>query len=249
MELNLLVGNIGSGKSTIASKLARAGCTIVNMDAIQKSIAGGIYGAYDPNKKSVYHDIENIAIESSLKSGISVCVDRTNMDKKRRARFIEIGKKYTETIRCFDFGPGNEKMFQRRLNSPRGIPVSTWKKVFNSMQAAYEKPDFSEGFSDIIIPPEQYKFHAFDFDGTIVNNKFPEIGELIDATVETMNNLYQDFKNIIIIWTCRSGDYEFSMREFLLKNQIPFDFINENPIFETGCRKIFAHEYYDDRNV
>jgi len=33
-----------------------------------------------------------------------------------------------------------------------------------------------------------------------------------------------------------------------LKNKIPFDFINRNPMFNMGSPKIFAHEYLDDRN-
>lgn len=240
-NMNILVGNIGSGKSTIARKLANQGDVVVNMDNIQESIAGGLYGAYDREKKDIYHAVESTIIESALKSNYPVCVDRTNMDKKRRASFIEIGKKYTNNIKCFDFGPGSEDDLQRRLNNSKGTPGETWKKVFDFMKASYEKPELSEGFSEIIIPPGQYKFHAFDFDGLIVKNKFPKIGDIISGTVDRMNEIYKDLENIIIIWSCRSGDYESSMRDFLLKNKIPFDFINENPIFNTGSRKIFAH--------
>lgn len=248
MELNILVGNVGSGKSTIARKLAHLGNAVVNMDSIQESISGGIYGAYDPEKKKIYQKIEDTTIEETLKSGMSVCIDRTNMDKKRRSRFIEIGKKYTNNIKCFDFGCGTDEMLKRRLKDTRGVPEKTWYKVFESMRESYEKPDTSEGFSEIIIPPERYEFHAFDFDGTIVENKFPEIGNIINGTVQKINDLYKEIKNIIIIWTCRGGEFEAYMRNFLLKKRIPFDFINENPIFENTGRKIFAHKYYDDRN-
>lgn len=248
MSLNLMVGNIGSGKSIIASKLANMGCCVFNMDSFQEMISGGQYGMYDIAKKTIYQKAEDLTIEESLKQGFSVVVDRTNMDIKRRKRFIEIGKKYGAVINAYDFGCGSEENITRRAKNTRGVPMKVWKEVFESMKKSYEQPTKEEGFDNIIQPPNKYVFHAFDFDGTITENKFPEIGEIINGTVEKMNALYDDLKNIIIIWTCRNGEYELMVRDFLIKHKIKFDFINQNPIFDTGSRKIFAHTYYDDRN-
>ena len=246
--MNIMVGNVGSGKSLIARKLAFYGSAVFNMDSFQEMISGGVYGAYDNAKKEVYQAAENVTIEESLKRGISVVIDRTNMDLKRRARFIEIGKKYGAEIIAVNFGAGNEQNLINREKSCRGVPMAVWKDVFESMQKTYEYPIHDEGFDLILEAPKKYRFYAFDFDGTIVQNKFPEIGEIIDGTVDRMNDLYLDFENVIIVWTSRSGEHERLARAFLLKNKIPFDFINENPVFDTGSRKIFAHEYFDDRN-
>ena len=117
------------------------------------------------------------------------------------------------------------------------------------MKKSYEEPSVEEGFNLIIDAPKKFKFYAFDFDGTIVQNKFPDIGEIIDGTVDKMNKLWKDLANIIIVWTCRYSDVENEARAFLLKNKIPFDFINENPIVNYGSPKVFAHEYFDDRNM
>lgn len=247
-KLEILVGNIGSGKSLIAKKLANKGSFVVSMDAIQQMASGGEYGSYDYKRKDIYQRIEEEGIEQSLRHGISVCVDRTNMDAKRRKRFIDIGKKHTDNIVCYDFGKGNQGGLERRYRDNRIVPYDTWHDVYCFMEKSYEKPSLSEGFNEILYLPEKYEFHAFDFDGTIVTNKFPDIGQVLDGTVAKMNDLYQDLKNIIIIWTCRDGDYLSSMKEFLLKSKIPFDFINENPMYPTGSNKIFAHKYYDDRN-
>jgi predicted kinase len=247
MSLDILVGNIGCGKSTFAAILARRkNAVIVNMDTIQQMVAGGEYGAYDKEKKRVYQETEDTIIRTALYDGFNVVIDRTNMDKKRRKRFIDIGKKYTEVI-CYDWGEGNPKDIFKRIKSPRGIPEKQWSEVFDYMCKSYEKPTLAEGFDKIIIPPKRYKFHAFDFDGTLVYNEYPNIGEIVDGTVNYLNKLWEDIKNVIIIWSCRSGDYENQMRAFLLKNKIPFDFINENPIVDYGGRKIFANYYYDDR--
>lgn len=246
--MNIFIGNIGSGKSVIARKLAYYGAVVFNMDTYQSMLSGGEYGAYDPAKKDIYQEGENITIRKALEAGLSVVVDRTNMDRKRRKRFIDIGKEYGAEIVANTWGAGSEKNMINRMKNPRGIPQRKWKEVFDFMKKSYEPPMAEEGFDFILEMPENFRFYAFDFDGTIVENKFPEIGNIIDGTVKKLNEIYLELENIIVIWTCRGQDYTNQMRQFLLKSKIPFDFINENPIFNTGSPKIFAHEYYDDRN-
>lgn len=222
---------------------------VVNMDSIQQMVGGGEYGIYDKAKKDVYWSIENAAIESALKAGLSVVVDRTNMDRKRRERFIEIGKKHAGEVVSMNWGAGDKEALSRRQANPHGVPTDTWVGVFNYMQDSYQPPSLEEGFDKIIEAPVRFKFHAFDFDGTIVKNDFPDIGEVIDGTAKMLNDLWEDLSNIIIVWSCRNGDYENQMRAFLLKHKLPFDFINKNPMFELGGRKVYAHTYYDDRNI
>lgn len=248
MQMSIFVGNIGSGKSLLARKLAFKGAVVFNMDAFTEMIAGGEYGAYDIAKKDIYHSAETLTIRKALEAGLSVVIDRTSMDRKRRQSFIAIGQEYGAKIVAYNWGPGTPNNILRRMKNPRGIPMAQWETVYETMKKAYEPPILEEGFSEIIEAPERYRFHAFDFDGTVVENKFPEIGAILDGTVAKMNALYEDLANIIIVWTCRGEDYTSQMRQFLIKNRIPFDFINENPVFDTGSRKIFAHEYYDDRN-
>jgi predicted kinase len=249
LQMHVMIGNIGSGKSLIANKLSKLyDASIVNMDLITSMINGGEYNAYDSSKKEVYHSIEKTAIETSLKMGISVIIDRTNVDKERRKRFIEIGKKYGAKIIGYDFGPGNDDCLKRRIENPRGVPSEVWRDVFDYMKKSYVESTIDEGFSSIIKAPVRYKFYAFDFDGTIVKNDFPNIGDIMNGTVDYMNKLYQNLANINIVWTCRSGNYENKMRKFLVDNKIMFDFINNNPLFRVGSNKIYATKYYDDRN-
>lgn len=249
MKVNLLVGNIGSGKSTIARKLMNLeGGVIVNMDSLQQSIHGGEYDRYDNNLKQVYNATEESIIESALKEGRNVHIDRTNMDAKRRKRFIDLAMQYTNNIVCYDFGPGDDVFLMRRQKQNRGIMPTQWKKVFDFMKSSYGKPAIEEGFSSIVTPPKKFKIHAFDFDGTIVKNEYPNIGSENKQVSEMINGLYKSLENVIIVWTCRYGNDLDAIRSFMREKQIHFDFINENPLFETGSRKIFAHKYYDDRN-
>lgn len=89
---------------------------------------------------------------------------------------------------------------------------------------------------------------AVDFDGTIVTNAFPDIGQLRAGAADTLRR-WKDKGWRIIIWTCRGGEAEDACRRFLDRHDIPYDTINENVAdlwFETS-RKVYADVYIDDR--
>ena len=144
----IFVGNIGSGKSLIASKLAAKGYVIVSMDAIQSMIAGG--------KKDLYHTIESTAIESALRLGLNVVIDCTNMNSKRRERFIDLAKKYQAEPICYHFGIGNRtENIANRMKESHDMSEKSWGDVFDLMAIAYDKPNVKEGFSVIIEMPKK----------------------------------------------------------------------------------------------
>lgn len=92
---------------------------------------------------------------------------------------------------------------------------------------------------------------AIDFDGTIVTNKYPDIGYLKRNAKDVINKLYNQGHDIIIN-SCRQGKEEREMVEFLLDNEIMFDKINENLCYRieeynNDCRKIGADVYIDDK--
>lgn len=89
---------------------------------------------------------------------------------------------------------------------------------------------------------------AVDFDGTIVEHKFPEIGPIMPGARETLHWM-RDQGIKIIIWTCREGRHLYEMIRWLTIEDIPYDEINNNLPglgFETS-RKIYADWYIDDR--
>lgn len=247
----MMVGNIGCGKSLIARKFAMNGYSVVNMDSITKMVAGDECGNYDPAKKEVYHAAEQAIISASLEAGISVVLDRTNMSLEKRKPYINLAQQFDAYIIAHDWGPGTTQELKRRLNVPAGIPQKQWASVHENFMASYREPSFDEGFEKIMNMAEtRFMFHAFDFDGVIVEKtKYPAIGKLNSECVNLIKKLWMNLTNIIIIWTCRSGDGQNCVRAFLIKNKIPFDFINQNPLCDFGSRKIFAHHYYDDRNT
>lgn len=99
---------------------------------------------------------------------------------------------------------------------------------------------------------EYKKIYAVDFDGTLAETRFPEI---------LRPRLYMFMKckelrkrgNILILWTCRCGKDLEEAVEFCRRYGLEFDYINENvpenvEKWGNDSRKIFAHEYIDDKS-
>lgn len=94
---------------------------------------------------------------------------------------------------------------------------------------------------------------AVDFDGTLCENKYPEIGQ---AKKDVINRLLEEQERgaKIILWTCRCGKHLNLAVEWCKSQGINFDAVNSNlpeliEKWETDPRKIAASEYWDDRAV
>ena len=69
---------------------------------------------------------------------------------------------------------------------------------------------------------------AIDFDGTIVEHRYPEIGEPVPYAIETMIKL-RDFGHKLILYTMRS-DIELQQAvDYCKENGVEFWGVNENP--------------------
>lgn len=94
---------------------------------------------------------------------------------------------------------------------------------------------------------------AVDFDGLLVENKFPEIGEIRQPIFDEVLHLQlQGWK--IILWTCRTDKMLEDACDFCKKHGLFPDAVNENikevqEYFGGDTRKVFANIYLDDRNA
>jgi len=93
---------------------------------------------------------------------------------------------------------------------------------------------------------------AVDFDGTIVEHRYPAIGKEKIFAFETL----KDMKNkghLLILWTIRTGKQLDDAVEYCKKNGIEFYAINrthpEEEITDNISRKVNADIFIDDRNV
>lgn len=93
---------------------------------------------------------------------------------------------------------------------------------------------------------------AVDFDGTIVENKYPEIGKPKIFAFETLLEL-QKKGHLLILWTYRTGKKLDEAVTFCKKHGLEFYAVNKNypeeHFDDTISRKIAADIYIDDRNL
>jgi hypothetical protein len=92
---------------------------------------------------------------------------------------------------------------------------------------------------------------AVDFDGTIVEHKYPEIGKINLFAFETLKELQKQGHDLIL-WTSRYGKELDDAVNFCKSHGIEFYAINSNfPgdkfIEGASSRKIVADLYIDDR--
>lgn len=93
---------------------------------------------------------------------------------------------------------------------------------------------------------------AFDFDGTIVENAWPEVGSPRKDIIDAIRYLHS-LGMLIVIWTCREDEPKEKAIKFLNDNAIPFDAINDNlkyrqEMYGNNTRKIGADLYVDDKD-
>ena len=95
---------------------------------------------------------------------------------------------------------------------------------------------------------------AVDFDGTIVEHRYPEIGKEIPFAISTLKRLQEEHHRLIL-WTVREGELRDEAVAFCRQRGLEFYAVNANfPEEEakpgmTACRKLKADLFIDDRNV
>lgn len=98
---------------------------------------------------------------------------------------------------------------------------------------------------------------AIDFDGTIVADRFPEIGEPLFGVVESLLKL-REHGDKLILYTCREDtaerNYLSEAVDFCRQLGVEFDAINTNvpdsPYAHMGnSRKPYADFYIDDKAI
>ncbi len=100
--------------------------------------------------------------------------------------------------------------------------------------------------------PKNSLIIAVDFDGTIVEDRYPGIGSPKIFAFETLKEL-QDKGHRLILWTYRHGSKLDEAVAFCKKNGLEFYAINNSypeEVFNGSVsRKINADVFIDDRNV
>lgn len=96
---------------------------------------------------------------------------------------------------------------------------------------------------------------AVDFDGTIVEHKYPKIGDEILFATDTLKQLIKDGHRIIL-WSVREGQLLQDAIDWCHERGVDFYAVNKDYPEENGresnqnfSRKIKADIFIDDRNL
>lgn len=94
---------------------------------------------------------------------------------------------------------------------------------------------------------------AVDFDGTIVEHKYPAIGREIPFAIETLKKLRDD-RHKLILWSVREGKLLQEAVDFCRERGLEFyavnkDYPEEEQSHDHYSRKLKADLFIDDRNL
>ncbi len=126
-----------------------------------------------------------------------------------------------------------------------------------ALKAAAEGPDspaYAELKQRVAQGDRPYPYIiAVDFDGTLCENNWPDIGRENRRMLEVIP-LLRKLGVQMVLWSCREeGDLADAL-DWCRQRGVEFDAANDNcpcivEYFEWNTRKIHADEYWDDRAV
>lgn len=97
-----------------------------------------------------------------------------------------------------------------------------------------------------------------DFDGTLVEDKFPHIGEPNTVLINRIKALQRNSNIKFILWTCRNNltperTLDKAIEYLATVHGLVFNAHNENieevqTMFGHDTRKVYGNEYWDDKN-
>lgn len=151
-EIVVLIGNIGSGKSTLSSEYQKKEYVIISRDRLRYAIGGGIY-LFDENYENIIKNTELVMFMGFLEKNINVVIDNGGCLKKdTRKIYIEIGKKYDYYIKYVVLPQFTmEQCIDQRMKNPHGVfDRKFWEEAWKKLDEIYSPPSLEEDVHEII---------------------------------------------------------------------------------------------------
>jgi len=140
--LILMVGVQGSGKTTIAKKLAKMSNFVrVGVDDIKEMI-----GDSCEEKKKIRRHIQYLLVSELLKDGYNVILDRMALSKETRKSIIDRYRQLASKIIAVFVNPPLDVSFKRNQNRPNPVSYESYIEHLED----FEHPSKDEGFDEII---------------------------------------------------------------------------------------------------
>jgi predicted kinase len=266
-EVVICKGLPASGKSTWAKKQAiNNHVKRINKDDLRAMIDSSTNMDY--NESFICH-CRNMILKASIENGLSVIIDDTNLnpchENTIRSIVDSCDSKYTIRIETFDI----DLLECIRRNSLRSgksrVPVRVILEMYNSYIKDPKDPDIStneipEGTfygrdSSFMLRQDETLQNAIicDLDGTlsIMHNRSPfaEHGCINDNVNEPVKDVLEWAKSngiSIILLSGRNGRQLEETKEWLIKNNIPYDALHMRPVGDNRKDSDLKYQMFND---
>jgi len=139
--LILMVGIQGSGKTTIAKRIAKLENFVrVGVDDIKEMIG------HCEDKKKIRRYIQYLLVSELLKEGYNVILDRMALSKEARKAIIERYRPFASKIIAIFVNTPIDVCFKRNQNRPNPVSYESYLEHLED----FEHPTKDEGFDEII---------------------------------------------------------------------------------------------------
>jgi len=129
-----------------------------------EDIIHSINEEYKIEWKYFYYNTEEKLITDALSNKLNIVIDRTNVNKKRRKRFIDITEKYIKQREAHIHRQEEIKIICKYFKIPIEICKENYKNtkeiseeklwevedIFDRLESEFEEPTLDEGFDEII---------------------------------------------------------------------------------------------------
>jgi len=152
MKIYVLVGNIASGKTTVAKNLCKAPNTVsVSKDWFRYMLGAGEY-LFDPRFERIITQLEYMTLDELLWHKLDVVVDDAKYcSQMERFKLInEYGVEHKMIAVVLPLR-GEAESVKARMEDEHGhYGEARWREVYQMFNSMYVKPTKEEGFHEVI---------------------------------------------------------------------------------------------------
>jgi len=150
-KLLILVGNIGSGKSTFAKDFCKKNNYIcISRDSLRSMIGVGEYifnTSYEPYLKKAMLEL----VERFMRGRFNIVIDEVNISRSSRAPLLALARSFAYQPVAYVLPElHKEESVARRLSANHGDErKETWDMIWERFNESYEYPTEEEGFCHV----------------------------------------------------------------------------------------------------